>query len=182
MGLLKISTPDFGARNLRRDGQNGDAAALAIVKAVDQMHISGPAASGAYSQFASEMRLCARRERRCLLIARANPSDLVAGANRIRDAIERIAWDAVNSLDARSQQDVYQQVSHSLGHFYSFLKSLSVLRSSTTYARDARTPLPHRRGARSDNSSSLQTGRTSLPSPAHACSILMSCGTFSTSS
>src|SRR5580698_771366 len=97
--LLKISAPDFRARNLRRDGQDRDAAALAIVKAIDQMHVSGPAASGAYSQFASEMRLCTRRERGCLLIPRANPLDLLAGANRIRDAIERIARDTVNSLN-----------------------------------------------------------------------------------
>ena len=119
MSLLEISTPDFSARNLRRDGQNGDAAALAIVKAIDQMHVSGPAASGAYSQFASEMRLCTRRERGCLLMPHANPLDILAGANRIRDAIERIAREAVNSLNARSHQDVYQQVSHSLCHFYS---------------------------------------------------------------
>src|ERR1700723_756110 len=114
MSLLEISTPDFGARNLRRDCQNGDAAALAIVKAVDQVQVSGPAASGAYSQFAGEMRLCARRERGCLLIASANPLNLLAGANRIRDAIERIARDAENSLNSGSQQDVDQQVSHSL--------------------------------------------------------------------
>jgi hypothetical protein len=120
MGLLKISTPDFSARNLRRNGQNGDAATLAIVKAIDQMHVSRPAAPGAYSQFASEMRLCARRERSCLLMARADPLDVLAGANRIRDAVERIARDAVNSLNARSQQDVYQQVSHSLCHSVSF--------------------------------------------------------------
>jgi hypothetical protein len=120
MSLLEISTPDFSARNLRRDGQNGNATALAIVKAIDQMHVSGPAASSAYSQFASEMRLCARRERGCLLMARANPLDVPAGANRIRYAIERVAGDAVNSLNARSQQDVHKQVSHSLGHFIPF--------------------------------------------------------------
>src|SRR5580692_1416427 len=114
MSLLEISTPDFRARNLRSDGQNGDAAALAIVKAVDQMQVSWPAASSAYSQFATEMRLCACGESGCFLMAHANPFDAFAGTNRIGDAIERIAWDAVNSLNARSQQDVYQQVSYSL--------------------------------------------------------------------
>ena len=57
---------------------------------------------------------------------------------------------------------------------------LSVLRSSTTYASDdARTPLPQRSGARSDNSSSLQTGVQAYSSLIHACSILTSWGTFS---
>jgi hypothetical protein len=108
MSLLEVSTPDFGTGNLRRDGENGDAAALAIVKAVDQMQVSGSAASGAYSQFAGEMRLRARRERARLLITRPYPLDVLAGANRIRDAIERISWDAVNSLDTRSHENIYQ--------------------------------------------------------------------------
>jgi hypothetical protein len=116
MSFLEISTPDFGARNLRRDGQNGNAATLAIVKAIDQMHVAGPAASGANSQFAGKMRLRARRERGCFLVARTNPLDLFTAANRIRDAIERIARQAVNSLDARSYQDVYQQVGYSFCH------------------------------------------------------------------
>src|ERR1700683_1358133 len=114
--LLKISTSDFSARNLRCDSQNGDAAALAIVKAVDQVHISRPTASSAYRQFAGEMRLRAGRERAGLLIAHANPLDVLAGTNRIRHAIERIARDSVNYLNARFHQDVYQQVSHSLCH------------------------------------------------------------------
>jgi hypothetical protein len=105
---------------LRRDGQNGDATPLAIVKAVDQMQVSGPAASSAYSQFAGEMRLCARRECGCLLMAHANPFDPLAGANRIGDAIKRVAWDPVNSLNVRFQQNVYQQISYSLCHCHSF--------------------------------------------------------------
>jgi hypothetical protein len=116
MSLLEVSTTDFNARNLRRDGENRDAAALAIVKAIDQMQVSGSAASGAYSQFAGEMRLRPRRERACLLVAHADPLDILAGANRIRDAIERIAGDAVNALNARSHENVYQQVRHSLCH------------------------------------------------------------------
>jgi hypothetical protein len=84
------------------------------------MHVSGPAASGAYSQFAGEVCFCARRERRCLLMAHANPFDPLAGANRIGDAIERVAWDPVNSLNVRLQQNVYQQVSYSLCHCHSF--------------------------------------------------------------
>src|SRR5580704_2110269 len=89
ISLLKVSTPDFSARNLRRDGQNGDAAALTIVKAIDQVHVSRPAASSAYRQFTREMCLCPGRERGCLLMAHANPLDVLARAKRIRDAIER---------------------------------------------------------------------------------------------
>ena len=62
------------------------------------------------------------------------------------------------------------------------LKSFSVLRSSTTYAMEALMPLPERRGARSESSSPLQTGRVREPSPTHACTSFTSRGTFSTNS
>src|SRR5271163_5364170 len=83
------------------------------------MHVSRPATSGAHRQFTREMRLCSGRECACLLIAHANPLDIVAGANRIRHAIERIARNSVNSLNACTHQDVYQQISHSLCHCHS---------------------------------------------------------------
>lgn len=63
-----------------------------------------------------------------------------------------------------------------------FLRSFSVLRSSTTYAIEARMPEPERTGARSEISSPRQTGSVREPSPIHACSIFTLCGTFSTSS
>jgi hypothetical protein len=50
------------------------------------------------------------------------------------------------------------------------------------YAMEAPMPLPQRTGAKSEISSPLQTGRVRGPSPIHACSIFMSCGTFSTTS
>src|ERR1700722_19364333 len=117
--LLKIPTPDFRARNLGRDRQHGDAAALAIVKAVDQVHVPRPTASGAYRQLAGKVLLCAGRERACLFIAHTNPFDVLADADRIRDAIERIARNSVNALNLRFHQNVYQQVSHSFCHGHS---------------------------------------------------------------
>jgi hypothetical protein len=47
LGFLKISAADFTAGNLRGDGENWDAAAMGVVKPVDQMKVSGTAASGA---------------------------------------------------------------------------------------------------------------------------------------
>src|ERR1700756_4927919 len=58
------------------------------------------------------------------------------------------------------------------GHY--LLKSFRVLRSSTTYAIEARMPLPERTSASSDSSSPLQTGSVREPSPIHACSIFKS--------
>ncbi len=84
MSLLEVSTADFGTGNLRGDGENRDTSALAIVKAIDQVQVSGTATSSAYGQFAGEMRLRARRERGCLLITRAYPLDVLAGAKSTR--------------------------------------------------------------------------------------------------
>ena len=64
MSLLKVSAADFVTRNLSGNGQDGDAAAMTIVEAVDQVQVPGTAASGANRQFPGEMRFGAGRERR----------------------------------------------------------------------------------------------------------------------
>src|SRR5207245_9332979 len=56
MRLLEISAPDLVARNLRRDGQDGDAAAVTVVEPVDQMEVAWTAAPGADRQASGEMR------------------------------------------------------------------------------------------------------------------------------
>jgi hypothetical protein len=47
VGLLKISAPDFITWNLRRNGENRNAAAMAVVEPIDQMEVTGTAAAGA---------------------------------------------------------------------------------------------------------------------------------------
>jgi hypothetical protein len=45
VGLLEVSAADFIAGDLRRDGQDRNPAAVAVVESVDQVQISGTAAS-----------------------------------------------------------------------------------------------------------------------------------------
>jgi len=45
MRFLKIAAADFLTWNLRGDGENGNAAAVAIVKPIDQMQVAGPTTS-----------------------------------------------------------------------------------------------------------------------------------------
>ena len=40
--FLKVSAPDFVARNLRSDGEHRDPAAVAVIETVDQMKLPGP--------------------------------------------------------------------------------------------------------------------------------------------
>jgi hypothetical protein len=45
--FLKVVTPELAARNLRSDGQDRDAAAMAVVEPVDEVHVTRAAASRA---------------------------------------------------------------------------------------------------------------------------------------
>jgi hypothetical protein len=47
VGFLKIAAANFVAGNLRRNGENRNTVALAVVETIDQMQIAGAATAGA---------------------------------------------------------------------------------------------------------------------------------------
>src|SRR5882757_39257 len=106
ISLLKISAANFPARNLCGNSEDRNAAALTIVEAIDQMHVPGATTSGTYRQLASEMGLGAGRERCNLLMSYTEPADVVPGANRVCDSVQRITRDSIDSLDARLNKNV----------------------------------------------------------------------------
>src|SRR5258706_15174153 len=55
ISLLKISAANFPARNLGGNGDDGNAATLTVVEAINQMHIPRTTPSGTYCQLASGM-------------------------------------------------------------------------------------------------------------------------------
>src|ERR1700688_919535 len=110
VGLLKISAPDFIAWNLRRNGENRNTAAMAVVEPIDQMQVTGTAATGAYRQTPCEMRFRTSSKRRRLFVPYVNPLNSFACANRIRDPVERVATNAVDSRNSRFRQYIHQQV------------------------------------------------------------------------
>jgi hypothetical protein len=81
----------------------------------------GPQLPGAHCQLASEVRFSASRKRSGLLMPRANPADLVALANCIRDSVERVADNAVDSPDTCFSKNIHQQVRHFFRHAATFL-------------------------------------------------------------
>jgi hypothetical protein len=81
MCLLKITASNLIARNLRSDGEHWNPAAVAIVQAVDQMQIAGPAAAGAHRQPSREMRFRTRRKRGRLFVPCVNPLNLLLSSN-----------------------------------------------------------------------------------------------------
>ena len=76
MGFLKISAADFITWNLRRDGEDGNTAAVTVVESVDQMQIPGTATAGADRQSSREMRFRAGGKRRRLFVSHVNPANL----------------------------------------------------------------------------------------------------------
>ena len=69
VGFLKIAAADFVAGNLRRNGENRNTVALAVVETIDQMQVAGTATAGADRQSSGEMRFRAGGKRRGFLMS-----------------------------------------------------------------------------------------------------------------
>jgi hypothetical protein len=110
VGLLKISAPDFIAWNLRRNGENRNTAAMAVIEPIDQMHVTGTATASADCQTPCEMCFRSSSKRCRLFMPYVNPLNSFACANRIRDPVKRVAGNAVNSLNSCFRQYIDQQV------------------------------------------------------------------------
>src|SRR6202162_2982200 len=110
VGLLKISATDFIAWNLRRNCENRNTAAMAVVEPIDQMQITGTATASADRQTPCEMRFRSSSKRRRLFMPYVNPLNSFAYANRIRDPVERVAGNAVDSRNPCFRQHIHQQV------------------------------------------------------------------------
>src|SRR6202049_3031619 len=81
VGLLKISAPDFIAWNLRRNGEDRNTAAMAVIEPIDQMQVTGTAAAGADRQTPCEMRFRTSSKGCGLFISYMNPLNLFPCAN-----------------------------------------------------------------------------------------------------
>jgi hypothetical protein len=88
VGLLEISASYFVAWYLRRDGEDRNAAAVAVVESVDQMQIPWAAASGTNSQLSSEMGFSAGGKGCRFFMPEMNPIQFLGCANRIGNAVE----------------------------------------------------------------------------------------------
>src|ERR1700754_92753 len=83
---------------------------MAVEQAVDEMEVAGAAASGADGDTSREVRFGSRREGGDLFVADVNPLDLALTADGIRQAVEAVAYDAVNPCDACRRQDIGELV------------------------------------------------------------------------
>src|SRR4051812_39431868 len=100
MRLLEVAGADFGRGDMRGDRQHRYARAMAVEEPVDEVQVAGSTAPGADRQAPGQLRLGARRERRDLLVADMDPCDFALPADCVRQAVQAVADDPVDPLDA----------------------------------------------------------------------------------
>jgi hypothetical protein len=116
MSGLKVVDANLGARDMRRDRKNGNATAMAVEKAVDQVKVARAAAACADRKLARQMRFSTRGECCAFLVTRVDPFDSTHSPEGVRQAVERIADDAVNVLDACQLENASNVVGRGHGH------------------------------------------------------------------
>jgi hypothetical protein len=105
---------------------------MAIKQAVDEVKIAWSATSRAGSELAGQMRLATSGESRDLLVPNMDPLDLALAAKRVRQPVETVADNAINSLNTSCGEDFRKLIGHRVH---------GVLGSSTTSTvLSARTP------------------------------------------
>src|SRR5262249_17421452 len=100
MGLLEIEAADLARGDMRRDAEHRHARAVAVEQPVDEVKVARSAAAGTDRKFAAQMRLGAARERARRPLTPMPPSDLPLPADRVGQAVEAVADNAVNPFDA----------------------------------------------------------------------------------
>ena len=73
---------------------------MAVEQTVDEVQVAGPATAGADGERAGEMSVGTGRERSDLLVAHMEPLDLALAADRVGQAVQAVADDAVDPLHA----------------------------------------------------------------------------------
>ena len=116
--LLEIPGADLRRRYLRRDRQHRHARPVAIEQAVDQMQIAGSAAPGADRELARQMRFGARCKSGDLLMPDMNPLDFGLPAERVGQAVQAVADDAIDPLDARRSQNLRELIRYGFRHVF----------------------------------------------------------------
>ena len=86
---------------------------MAVEEAVDEVQIAGPATVSANGELTRQMRLGAGREGRDLLVPDVDPLDFALSPQGVGEAIETIADNAVNPLDARGNKGLRELISYS---------------------------------------------------------------------
>ncbi len=121
MRLLEVSGADLLRWDVRGDGEHGDAAAVTVEEAVDEVQIAGAAASGADGELAGEVRFGSGGEGGDLLVTDVRPFEAATffrsvSADGIGEAVERVAGESVDASDSAVLQAFNDDVCDCLCH------------------------------------------------------------------
>ena len=116
MRLLEIAAANFSGWNLRGDAEYGNARAVTVEQAVDEVQVARSAAAGANRELTREMGFGAGRERGDLLVPDMDPFDFAVTAYGVRQAVQTIADNAVDPLDTRYSEGLDELICHCSSH------------------------------------------------------------------
>lgn len=116
MAILKVPHADLCGRNVCSDRKHWHARTMTIKKAVDEMEIAWPAASGTDGELAGQMCLGTGRKGGHFLVPDMNPVDASVTADRIGKAIQAIPNDSIDALDAHLSKSVGELICNRLRH------------------------------------------------------------------
>ncbi len=116
MGFLEIARANLGRRNVSRDRHHRQARAVAVEQTIDQVQIARTATSGADRETTCDMRIPAGRERGDFLVPDMQPLNAAMAAQRIGEAIEAVAHDSVDALNAGGGEGFDHLVCNSACH------------------------------------------------------------------
>jgi hypothetical protein len=109
--LLKEVGTELGAGYLRGDRQDGNTAPLAVMESIDEMEIARSAASCADRKFACNLRFAPSREGGDLFVPDHHPVDTIVSTDGVCKSVERVTGDTVDTLDARFQEGLNDNIS-----------------------------------------------------------------------
>jgi hypothetical protein len=99
------------------DRQHRHMVHLRVVNAVQEVDSAGSRRREADAEPSGELRIAHRRQRRRLLVPHLHEADLVLpGAQRLHDAVDAVARQAEDGVDAPGDEGVDEQVCGGLGH------------------------------------------------------------------
>ena len=116
VSLLEIAGADLGRGNMGGDRDHRHTRAVTVVQAVDQVQIARAAAAGADRELTGQIRLGAGGKGGDLFVAEVQPGDPTMAAQRVGEAIQAVADDAVNALYAGGGEGLDHLVGNSCGH------------------------------------------------------------------
>ena len=102
---------------MRGNPEHGHARAMTVEQAVDEVQIARPATSRADRESSGQMRLRPGGEGGDFLMAHMDPFDVAAAAEGIRDAVEAVADDPIDALDAGGRQGCGKLIGNSCHDF-----------------------------------------------------------------